>query len=362
MFEKKIELIRDRMLKEKISIVFLSPGPNFYWLFDFCPLPDERPCFACLTLDKLLFLVPELNKEQLKRYVEYPYYLWLDEDGPTKAFEKLIANVGKDVVKQVAVEETMRADFLLLIQEVLPDVLILSSKSTLGYLRMFKTISEFDKLKKSAGTADKAMREAFINFSTDLTEAKIGSIIDRSFYLQGAKPAFSLVASGSNGAFPHHHSSDKKIQRGNSTLVDIGASYNGYYSDITRMVYLGKPSERYIMVHNIVEEALSVAIKSVAVGIFASSIDDAARMVIEKAGFGDFFIHRTGHGGGLESHEAPYITRNSNFVLEEGMVFTIEPGIYLPGEFGVRLEEVIYLSSSGPVILSELNRDLVIID
>ena len=136
---------------------------------------------------------------------------------------------------------------------------------------------------------------------------------------------------------------------------------DGYFSDMTRMAHLQKPSDKCWFIIEVVEEALCQAIEAVKVGQLVSDIDKAARVVIEKAGFGKFFNHRTGHGIGLEIHEPPFITSTSNLVLEEGMVFTVEPGIYLPGEFGVRLEEIIYVTGDGAEKLSNFRRDLFLI-
>jgi len=360
--DQKIKLIRERMVKEGISMLVLSPGPHMAWLFDFYPLPDERPCFSCLSLNNLSFLVPSLNLEQFRSKLNYSFYTWQDEEGPNTAFMKLVSEMSLPEGSKIAVDETMRADFLYLIQDTLPKTLITFSKSTVGYLRMLKTECEYQKLKKSALVADNSMKAALENISPKISELEVSAIINQAFHEQGARPAFSLVASGSNAAFPHHHSCQDTLEKGKPVIIDIGGVFGEYFSDMTRMIHIGEPSDRYLFIHNVVEEALQAALDKATIGTAASEVDNAARKVIEIAGFGEYFVHRTGHGLGLEIHEPPYITSSSEVILEEGMVFTIEPGIYMPGDFGVRLEEVVYLSKNGPRILSGLSRELFVID
>jgi len=143
--------------------------------------------------------------------------------------------------------------------------------------------------------------------------------------------------------------------------MDIGGGMNGYSSDMTRMAVLGTPPEGYEAVHAIVEAAVQAALKAARPGAKAHEVDDAARGVIAAAGYGDYFVHRTGHGMGVEVHEQPYITSVSQTVLEPGMVFSIEPGIYLPGRFGIRLEDIVILRDDGPEILSQLPRTLKVL-
>ena len=349
------------MSKNGVDVLIIAPGPNFNWLFDFTPLPDERACFACITSTDLAFLVPALNFEQLRAEIDCPFYVWDDQDGPCEKFKNLVSGLSQKRFEKVAVEECLRADFFSLVNMEFYNASIVFSKSIVGKLRMVKSNSEIEKLRESARIADCVMKQALETFSSNMTELELSSLVNLGFHQQGAKPAFSLVSSGVNGAFPHHHSDNTQIQKGVPTIIDIGASVNGYFSDMTRMAHIHKPSEKCRLLIRIVEEALSRAIESVIVGQTISNIDKAARDVIIEAGFGKFFNHRTGHGVGLEIHEPPFITNTNNLILEEGMVFTIEPGIYLPGEFGVRLEEVVHVTRHGAEVLSNLCRDLFVV-
>jgi Xaa-Pro aminopeptidase len=169
---------------------------------------------------------------------------------------------------------------------------------------------------------------------------------------------FTIVAAGPNGAFPHHHSTRRTLEAGDAVVIDIGGRLDGYASDLTRMAFVGEPSARYREVHAAVDAAVQSALAAARPGSTGGEIDRAARRVIEGAGFGEYFVHRTGHGLGLSTHEPPWIMSGAQEPLRQGTTFSIEPGIYLPGEFGVRLEEIVHLTENGCERFSELSRDV----
>ncbi|HRK43281.1 MAG TPA: M24 family metallopeptidase [Gemmobacter sp.] len=189
-----------------------------------------------------------------------------------------------------------------------------------------------------------------------MTERDLAEVARAAFKAEGAVPEFTIIGAGANGAFPHHHTGETAIQPGDAIVCDIGGRKDGYYSDITRMMICGPAPEGYEAVHAVVDAAVQAALAAIRPGVTARSVDAAARAVIEAAGYGAYFTHRTGHGLGQEIHEPPYITGVSDVELAPGMVFTIEPGIYLPGRFGIRLEEVAVVTETGCEILSALPR------
>ena len=226
---------------------------------------------------------------------------------------------------------------------------------------MRKDQDEFVNLKENALIDDRAMLAGFAAIKEGVSEIEIGEAINKHFISEGAKPQFCIVGSGPNGAFPHHHTGNRKVKKGDAILIDIGGRKGTFPSDMTRMSVLGHPPEGYLEIHAIVERAVKAALSAARPGVMAKDVDTAARSVITEAGYGEFFVHRTGHGLGIDIHEPPYITATSEVVLDEGMVFSIEPGIYLQGRFGVRLEEIVILRTDGPEILSELTRKLNLI-
>ena len=174
--------------------------------------------------------------------------------------------------------------------------------------------------------------------------------------------AFTIVASGPNSASPHHEAGERTIRDGDAVVLDFGGTVDGYYSDTTRTVVVGEPAERLREVHVVVAAAQRAATEVVRPGIEIETVDRAARSVIEAAGFGDRFIHRTGHGIGLEVHEPPYAAAGDHTVLEPGMTFSVEPGIYLDGELGVRIEDIVEVTDDGVESLNTTSRDLRVVD
>jgi D-alanyl-D-alanine dipeptidase len=170
---------------------------------------------------------------------------------------------------------------------------------------------------------------------------------------------FTIVASGPNGASPHHHPGDRVIEQGDLVVCDFGGRRSGYYSDSTRTFVVGEPSREQGEVHDVVRAANQVGRDTIAPGVPCQEIDRAARAVVEDAGYGEFFIHRTGHGIGLEVHEHPYLVEGNDQALEPRMVFSVEPGIYLPGRFGVRIEDIVVCTHDGGESLNESHRSLV---
>ena len=224
---------------------------------------------------------------------------------------------------------------------------------------MRKDELEYASLKENAAIADQAMLAGSAAIRPGMSELEVAAIIERKFKDQDTAMKFAIVAAGPNGALPHHHTGSSILELGNGIVIDIGGQKGEYSSDITRFAVLGEPSKEMVKVHGIVNEAVIGAMEIAKSGIMAREVDQAARGVIAKAGYGEYFVHRTGHGLGIEIHEPPYITASSETILETGMVFSIEPGIYLPGKFGVRLEEIVILREDGPEILSSLPRDII---
>jgi Xaa-Pro aminopeptidase len=256
------------------------------------------------------------------------------------------------------VADDLRADHLLLLQDLLPDARFTLASSLLAPLRMRKDPDEVEALRRSAAAADAGVLAAIRACRPGVSEREVAEAAGEAMRRAGAEEVlFTLVASGPNSAFPHHRSSDRALQPGEPVLLDLGGRMGGYCSDITRMAFLGPPPENCREVQRIVEEAVQAALETIRPGVPAAEVDRAARRVITEVGYGDRFVHRTGHGLGLSPHEPPSVTEANPMPLEEGMVFTVEPGIYLPGAFGVRLEEAVVVRPHGPEILSRLPRE-----
>jgi len=358
---ERLTLLRRAMAVEGIDLVALGPGAHLAWLLDVRPHGDERPCLAIITAEHAGFLMPVLEADSARVQTDLPFFTWDDADGPEAALSGLLRKFGATRARSVVLDETMRADHAALVQDALPGAARHFTATTIGALRMRKDAAEYATLKANARSADRAMQAAWHAMRPGMSERDVADIIRKSFADQGARPLFSIVGAGANGAYPHHHTGETVLQAGQAVVMDLGGAMGGYSSDITRMAILGHAPEGYAEVHAIVEAAVQAALAAARPGVPARAVDAAARGVIDRAGYGEFFLHRTGHGMGVEIHEPPYLTASSETVLEDGMVFSIEPGIYLPGRFGIRLEDIVILRADGPEILSDLPRDAKVI-
>lgn len=359
--KNRLKALRGKMKAAEVDLVALGPGSHMQWVAGFHPHADERPCLLLIGPEKETFLMPVLNAEGSREETDIEFHTWADENGPSAALASALEAIGATGAKSVALDETMRADFALLLLGALPDATHSFTDETIGALRMRKDAAEFAKLKMNAGIADRAMQKAFASVKPGMTEIELAAAIKDHFGSEGATPQFWIVGGGGNGAFPHHQTGQRKLQEGDAIVIDIGGRKDGFPSDITRMAVIGSPPDGYGQIHSIVEKAVQAALKAAKPGVLAREVDAAARRVIEDAGYGEYFVHRTGHGMGIDGHEPPYITATSETVLEEGMVFSIEPGIYIPGRFGIRLEDIVILREDGPEILSTLPRDLHVV-
>ncbi len=357
----RLAQVREEMQAQSIDLLALGPGAHLEWLLGLHPHGDERPLLFCVTQDDAAFLMPVLEAESARQHTDLPFVTWSDDEGPQDAFVRVLDQIGASDAKSIVLDETMRADFAGLVQDALPAAKRQFGASTVGALRMRKDAAEFAALKKIALIGDEAMRTAWAQMQVGMSEREVADVVRAAFKAQGAQPMFTIIGAGANGAFPHHQTGAATLKQGDAVVMDIGGGLGGYPSDMTRMAVVGDAPEGYRAVHEVVEAAVQAAVAAAKPGARARDVDKAARDVIAAAGFDAYFTHRTGHGLGVEIHEPPYITATSDMVLEEGMVFSIEPGIYLPGRFGIRLEDIVILRADGAEILSELSRDLAIV-
>lgn len=229
--------------------------------------------------------------------------------------------------------------------------------------RTIKNASEIAAIASACKLTTEAMRWLFERVGPGRTERELTVALERRFMDLGAEAvAFpSIVATGRNGAIPHHRPDDTLLVAGDLLTVDCGAVVDGYYADCTRTVAIASPATRWEEIHGIVATAQAAGMQAATVGASAASVDTAARSTIAEHGYGDAFLHGTGHGVGLEIHEGPAVTAGANATLGAGMVITVEPGIYLPGTGGVRIEDTLVVSDQGPTCLTDLERALIVV-
>jgi len=348
---------RAQMKSAGVDLLSLPPGDDLFYLLGYSPHADERPCYLFLTASDAVFLVPELNAGQARGQVDLPFLTYTDAEGPSAALRQAHDRLGK--TGRISVGDTMRADFLLLLQERWAKGAFVPGAQVMAPVRMIKTVDEIEAMRRSAATADVATDAAFAASRPGVTEIAVARAVQEAFAAQGISQAgFAIVGGGPNSAYPHHSSGNRPLQAGEPVLVDLAGRLDGYASDITRMGYLGEPSARYREVHAVVERAARAGLDAVKPGAPLAAVDRSARGVIDAAGYGKYFTHRTGHGIGITGHEPPSVTRTNEMPMHEGMVFSVEPGIYFEGEFGIRLEEIVVVTSKGAERLSKLPREV----
>lgn len=284
--------------------------------------------------------------------------IWEETDSPTELVGRFI---GDAAGKTIAVNDHLYSGFLLKLQSTLPGAAWVSANDTLKPLRMIKDAREVELLHEAGRRTDVAWEEFIASPLSGLTETQAMERLVALTRAQGLDLGFGICASGPNSASPHHHTGDRLIQEGDSVVFDWGGTLEGYTSDVTRTVHVGEPDEEFRTVYATVLAANQAALDAVKPGVACQEVDRAARTLISDAGYGAAFLHRLGHGLGLDVHEEPYLVEGNTMPLAAGMVFSDEPGIYLAGRFGVRIEDAVVCTETGGMRLNEATRELVVV-
>ena len=338
--------------------LLVTPGPDLRYLTGYDALPLER-----LTL---LRLTPRTGPVMLVPRLERPAAAaadgidgvalrdWLDGEDPYEAAAGLVGT------GRFAVTDGTWATHVLSLQAAVAGIELVAAGRALAPLRAVKDGDEVSALARAAEAADVAFRDVAEMPFAGASERDVAANLEDALRRHGHERVdFTIVGSGPNGASPHHGASERRIAEGDAVVMDFGGFVGGYGSDITRTVVVQRPPDGFEEVYGAVHAAQQAAFEAVAPGVPCEEVDRAARDVIERAGFGDRFIHRTGHGIGLETHEEPYLVAGNRTPLEAGMTFSIEPGIYLEGRFGVRIEDIVAVTADGARRLNLATRDLV---
>ncbi|WP_138005379.1 aminopeptidase P family protein [Halalkalirubrum salinum] len=360
---RRIRSLQAQLESDSNTVCIMFPGRNLQYLTGFYEEPTERHFLFFVPADRApIALVPELSAADFNSAAPWvdDIRTWTDEEGPQTALSAALDVLAPD---RILLDDTMWARFTQDIRTHYPEATYGLASEALTALRICKDATEIDALEHAGQTADTAMN-AIRSLGSDaigMTEVELARRIETELVEAGGTgTAFeTIVGSGPNGARPHHTSGDRAIRPGEPVVLDFGTRVDGYPSDQTRTIaFDGEPTDRVCAVHEVVKEAQAAAIDAIEPGVTAESIDRAAREVIEAAGYGDRFIHRTGHGVGLDVHEAPDIVAGNERKLEPGMVFSVEPGIYLPDEFGIRIEDLVVVTDDGAMRLNRTDRGL----
>jgi Xaa-Pro aminopeptidase len=294
---------------------------------------------------------------------------WDEMDDPYGIVADRLGGAARPAAGRLLVDPNLWAMHLLALQRVLPGRAFGLATEVTRELRIVKRADEVELLRAAAHAADRALAEIAGGRLIGRTEADVSHEIGERLVAAGHDAAtFAIVASGPNSASPHHNAGERVIQPGEPIVLDIGGVLGGYCSDLTRTIWVTGgdaaegPTDEFRRIHELVREANAAATRAVGAGASCEGLDEVARQVIREGGYGDAFIHRLGHGIGLDGHEDPYLVGDSRDVLGPGMAFSIEPGIYLQGRFGVRIEDIVVCDADGPDVLNEAPRELLVVD
>lgn len=327
----------------------ITPGTNFYYLTGLNPsATGERLFLLALNREgESVIIAPRLYENEVKGNWAGRTIFWGDDENPYLILKGVLDELGLREGR-ILVEDTMPAMMLVRIENILTDYELDLLSALTSKLRIKKDRKELGLMEKAAQVVDDVFYELIERDLEGMSERQVAALIEYLIKERADGISFPpIVAAGENGANPHHTPGDRKLRKGDMVILDYGARWKGYCSDITRTIALGRPDRKLVEIYEVVREAQENAFRTVEKGIKAGEVDRAARETIEKAGYGRYFIHRTGHGLGLDVHEEPYIEPNGNVVLENGMTFTVEPGIYIPGIGGVRIEDDVVVEGKG---------------
>ncbi|MGO9344278.1 MAG: M24 family metallopeptidase [Acidimicrobiales bacterium] len=368
--KKRMAAVHLRMSELGVDALILSHGADLPWLTGYVAMPLERLTALVLTASgNAVLVVPELEAPRV------PHGRDLFELRPWGELEDPIAItcqiLGRGERFRIGISDRAWAGNLLAFQAILGDASWLPASGVTSDLRAVKDEGEVACLRAASAAADQV---AMSLQSGDLplrgrTEAEVSEDISERLVAEGHSHVnFAIVGSGPNGASPHHDAGNRRIGIGDVVVCDFGGTLAldgdvGYCSDITRTVCIGDPADHEVVrCYEVLERAQQAGVDAAAPGVSAESVDQAARRVIEDAGLGSWFIHRTGHGIGIEEHEDPYIVNGNGVILEPGHCFSVEPGIYMPGRFGMRLEDIVVVSDSGCERLNNADHSMVAVD
>jgi len=375
MHTKRLSHLVEQASARGLDVLALVPGPNLFYLTGLSFHLSERPivglfpCDRCGRMDETPAIVlPALEAVKVEQAAialePFPY---TDEEGHTSAFQRACAALeladpstdsGRGCI--IGVESLrMRLLEVRLLERYGSGCRLIPAEEVLAELRMRKDEHELAQMRRAIAVTEAALHTTMLQVRAGMTEREVAALLMVEMLRAGGEGmAFSpIVVAGPNAASPHATPSDRAIQPGETIVVDCGATVGGYAADVTRTFAIGELEPEMAHVYEVVRAANAAGREAAGPGVPAEELDWAARAVIEEAGYGEYFIHRTGHGLGLETHEPPYIVAGNSRSLEPGMTFTVEPGVYLPGRGGVRIEDDVLVTPSGAESLTMFPRE-----
>lgn len=354
---KRLKKVKDRMKEAGYHSLIISDPVSVYYLTGLMVHPGERMFALLLEEERAMLFVNRLFPVNAPEGLELKWVS--DTDEPVGILADCLDIAAGQII---GIDKAWPSRFLLRLQELLPEALYRNGSQAVDGVRMIKEHEEQEKMREASRLNDEAMLTIQTRISESRSETQMIAELQR-IYL-GMESGFSfdpIICYGVNCADPHHDCDESSVKPGDSVILDIGCTYEKYCSDMTRTVFYQSVSEEAEKVYNLVLKANLNAIAAVRPGARFCDIDAAARCVIEEAGYGEYFTHRTGHAIGLEVHDFGDVSSANEALLEPGMIFSIEPGIYLNGNMGVRIEDLVLVTEDGCEVLNKVSKDLKVI-
>jgi Xaa-Pro aminopeptidase len=365
-FADRLARARSLMRERDVDVLLLSVGADLPYFTGYEAMPLERLTMLVVPRDgDATLVIPRLEAPRVVPRPEvFELLPWGETDDPIALVAKLAGSA-----RVAAIGDTTWARFLVDLIGELPSTRFVRASTVTSTLRSVKDAYEIERLRMAAAGVDRiatALQRGEIPL-VGRTEAEVSADLGQRILAEGHhRVNFAIVAAGGNAASPHHEAGHRVIRPGEIVLCDFGGTWIdddgvGYCSDITRCVHIGEPPAELAAMYDVLHDAQQASVRSAVVGATCESVDAAARDAITAAGFGEYFIHRTGHGIGVEAHEDPYIVSGNTTPLVAGHAFSIEPGIYIPGKWGARLEDIVVASDAGPDALNTADHRLAVV-
>ena len=347
-----------------VDALLITPSPDYAYLLGYrAPALERLTCLIVPADGEPVLVLPRLEeplaRHELRELADQVTLVpWEETDDPIAVVQMIVAGT-----RRVAVQDQMWARVALRLRAALDPTELVAAGPTMSALRRVKSPEEVERLRSAAAAADEVMTAVTTERLSGRTEAEVSRHIRELLIEAGHDDAgFAIVASGSNSASPHHEAGDRVIEVGDAVVLDLGGTRASYCSDTSRTAFVGEPAPEFAALHAVLREAQAAACDAVQPGVTCSEIDAVARRIIDEAGYGEAFIHRTGHGIGMETHEEPYIVASNQEPLQEGFAFSIEPGIYIRDRWGARIEDIVVCTDAGGERLNNTSTELYVVE
>ncbi|AET69412.1 Xaa-Pro aminopeptidase [Desulfosporosinus orientis DSM 765] len=359
-YNLRIKKVQKIMKEAGTDYLVLAPSANLLYLTGLKTTADERLQIFMLPAEGMpVMILPEMYREMAEHLEVEPFELltWADGSDPVDLLRPLVLHPSGSA----AIDERMWAGHFLALSKAFAGFEFLGASGVMRQVRVLKDEDELRLLERAGGLTDQVMDQVLKMIKPGISERELSIFVESKLKEYGAEDlSFKpIIASGPHTSSPHHNTGERKLVLGDLVVLDFGGLFQGYCSDMTRTFSLGKASDDVKRIYNLVRDANEAGFQAVREGVSCERVDEAARRVIAEGGYGEYFVHRTGHGIGMDIHEEPYIVSGNQEILKPGMTFSIEPGIYLPGQYGVRIEDIAGLSPQGAIRFNNFPRELI---